>query len=1122
MINDLYIKLKDLKIELRIINGDLEVSAPKNVLNDGIIDEIKTNKVDLISFIQNYHTSKIKQYNIPAIEKMEYYPLSSAQYRMWIMSRFEEANAAYNSPGVYVFDGEIDMIALNQALNILIQRHEILRTVFKFSNEGSVIQVVIPENEFQFKPEIIDCSKSENIEATIKQLIESEFIRPFDLGKGPLMRINTYKISSDKSVLMYILHHVICDGWSKQVLINELLYVYNSICKKQEIKLNTLKIQYKDYAVWQQKMLQNGGFDIQRKYWLEQLSGDLPILQIPSNKVRPHIKTYNGKKIYRQINSEITSRLRQFSKNNHGTLFMGILSVINVLLYKYSGQKDIIVGTSVAGRSHVDLENQIGFYTNLLALRSRFSEEINFLSMYNNTRKMLLEAYQHQLYPYDTLVGELEMVKDPGRNPLFDIMVVLQAGGDIDVKKTVVPDQMKISNYGNAETATSIFDLTFDFSESISGLQFVLEYNTDVYDFQIANSLCDHFDKLILNLLDFPELSIDEIEMVNESEKQKILSFNNTETQYPRNNNIVEVFKAQVSLTPTNSAIVFQNTMVTYKELDHRSDIIASVLQNEYGIKKGDLVGIQLEKSELVIVLILGILKCGAAYVPIETAFPAERVKYIAFECQLKLLIDADKLIGLEQKILTDKSDFINLKIFATDFAYVMYTSGSTGKPKGVIVPHRAIIRLVKNTNYIDLSEKSVLLSTGSMSFDATTFEYWSMLLNGGCLVLAKNEQIINTNSLKELIKTQHVNTMWFTAGFLNQVIEADLEVFASLKMIIAGGDKLSPKHIGILRLRYPELKIVNGYGPTENTTFSLFKKIDKVDNSIPIGRPISNSTVYILDSKLHIVPVGMMGEIYLSGDGLSFGYIENKQLTNEKFIPNPFEKDGVMYRTGDFGRWNLDGDVEFIGRVDDQVKIRGYRIEINEVEKVIKEHTSADVIVTVNQENEEKFLIAYLKGINESVLEVLKDKVRQYLPSYMIPAFFIIVEKFPLSANGKVDKKSLPLPYDGMAKKADYEAPQDDLEKCLVKLWSEVLDVRESIIGILDNFFDLGGDSFKIIKLSLLINQELKKNIDVSLLFEFPSVKTFCDHIKNEKSEKEEDIDTEGLIHDLEKFDIE
>jgi tyrocidine synthetase-3 len=1044
--------------------------------------------------------------HIPAVASQNGYPLSSAQRRLWVLSQLEGGNAAYNIPGAYVFEGNLNEAALAQALQALVARHESLRTVFREDETGEIRQFILLPEEVGFRLAEEDLRGSGAPEEKAKQLVLEMAAKPFDLAAGPLLQAGLYRVSPTSWVFACAMHHIISDGWSMLLLVRELLQLYNAHGKAEAPALAPLRIQYKDYATWQQAHVSGEAANGHKDFWQRKFAGELPTLLLPGDKARPTLKTYNGDAVVIPISADLTKELRALVQEQGATLFMGLLAAVNTLLYRYSGQEDIVIGTVVAGREHSDLESQIGLYLNTLALRNQFSGADSFRSLLNTIKEDTLQAYQHQDYPFDEVVEVLRLQHDKSRNPLFDVSVVLQIA-DMVPGEELAQDDLQVKAYQDATHYISKFDLSFDFIEVGEGLHTTLVFNTDIYHKRSVEQLGRHLVQLLAAIVGQPEAALESLDYLSSAEKALLTTtFNDTAVAYPRDKSIVTLFAEQAASTPDKVAVAFEDTVLTYQQLHEQTDKLAAYLRNEAGVLPGDCVGMLLDRSEKVIIAILGILKAGAAYVPIEVEYPRARQEFIVADTGIQVLItQTDYMFDLDfytgsmfaidvQLDDLEQADSALVSTGPQDLAYVMYTSGSTGKPKGVLVDHRSVVRLVKSSTFVPFTGEEVLLATGALAFDATTFEYWGMLLNGGQLVLTRRDVLLDTKALAAEIKKRKVSVMWFTAGWLNQLVDVDITLFAGLETLVAGGDKLSPPHIKRLLQTYPGLKIVNGYGPTENTTFSLTYPVTEAATAIPVGKPISNSQAYVLDHRQGVLPVGAVGEIVVGGDGLARGYLNQPALTEEKFIPNPFREGTRLYRTGDLGRWLPDGNIAFIGRTDDQVKIRGFRVELAEIENVIQQISGIDTAVVLAKANAqaEKELVAYLVGASVPSPAEVKAYLSAHLPAYMVPTHFVHLEAFPLTLNGKINKDALPAP-DGADNKALLVEPRNEQEAGLADIWKQLLG--KDSVGVTDNFFEIGGDSIKILRMVSEARRHMSLDIAVADIYKYGTIENILVH---------------------------
>ena len=1104
-VSDLFMKLKKLKINIQLVDERLDIQAPKGVLTPDLVNEIKQHKADLISFITAYKTKKDGFSAIAKVEERENYPLSSSQRRMWVVSQFEDASIAYNMPGVYAFEGNMSKDAMEYCFDQLIERHENLRTVFKMDADGEAKQYVKKAADIGFKMGYVDVRNETDIEAKVKAMLEKEAFSAFDLAEGPLVRATLYRTGDEKWVFGYVMHHIVSDGWSMGILISELMQLYTAFTEKMPNPLEPLYTQYKDYAVWQQQQLSGEQLQVHKGYWLKQFEGEIPVLDLPGDMARPAIQTYNGGGIFKMIGEEAGKGLRELSQEHGGTLFMGLVAAVDVLLYKYSGQTDIVVGSQIAGRVHADLENQIGFYLNTLALRAQFKPEHSFRQLLANVKDVTLGAYEHQVYPFDELVTALDVRRDMSRRPLFDISVVLQ---NTDVNSGGGEGQvlggLTITPFEGFETTNSLYDLAFDFTEAGDGIQTSIVYNNDIYKEETIKQMMNHLEELILKVVANPDKSLCELDFLTDEEKeQQLVTFNNTAAEYPADKTLVELFEAQAAATPDAIAVVFEQRKLTYAELNEKADRLGKYLQDNHQLQPDDTIGIMLDRSESVIVAILGVLKSGAAYVPLDPEYPKTRKSFILSDTAVKALItQTDYIFDIE---------FYNGPVIALDvqldsmeagkpapvttkpenLAYIMYTSGSTGTPKGVMVEQRSVVRLVKNTNYVGLSHTDNVLSLSNFAFDGSTFDIYAALLNGGKVYVPLKDQLLDFHSLANIIDKNEITLFFITTALFNSLVDVGFANFNKLKYVLFGGERVSVGHVKKFRASYPNVQLVHVYGPTENTTFSTFKMVGEVsDNAVtvPIGSGIANSQCYILnanDHRLPLLPLGAVGEICVGGDGLAKGYLNQPELSAEKFVDNPFVPGGRLYKTGDHGRWLPDGNIEFTGRRDAQVKIRGHRIELGEIETALQSCEGVEAaVVVIRQSNEgEKEIAAYVVGKEALNATTLATQLGVSLPSYMIPVHFVQLEAMPLNANGKVDVRALPDPSGAeMDSGVEYIEPRNATEERLLAIWREVLD-RERI-SVKDNFFDLGGHSLKATKLASQIHKEFDVKIELKDLF--------------------------------------
>ena len=1037
-------------------------------------------------------------------------PVSYAQRRLWFIDKMDKS-PAYNLPAAIILEGDLNVDALENSFKEILKRHEILRTIF-VETDGTPYQKIF--NDIKFKITKEDLCNSSDKEKRISELIESESNRVFDLSRGPLIVCSLFQLDERKYLLLFNMHHIISDGWSIEILISELTLLYNSFSKGDVSPLTPLKMQYKDYVHRHSQILKKENISGHKKYWLDKFSGELPVSELPTDLKRPLYKTFNGKLHEINIEKKLHERINNLCKKNNASLFMFLVSVVNILIYKYSGKTDIIIGSPISGREQRDLENQIGFYVNTIPLRNEIEPSQNFNYFLGKVKNNSIEAYDHQVYPFDLLIEDLNLNRDTTRNPLFEIVVSLQESNSDSIEF----DGIKTSIL-KPEITFSKFDIHFHFEESTSGIKLGIVYNTDLYKAKKIERLGKHFIEALQNILNSPDEAISNIEVISEEEKEQILNvFNNTKCDYPKEKTIAELYEEMVKKYPDKPAIVYQGKPLSYRELNEKANSLAYKLKSKYDVKLDEAVVILMDRSHELIIAILGVLKAGGAYLPIDTNMPVERVNTILEDVKARVVLTGDEaadiryavphLIPITGKYLSEESNHRNFNVGkrSSNLAYILYTSGSTGTPKGSMIEEKSVIRLVMNTNYYGFDDSGRMFSTSSISFDGTTLDLWGTLLNGGTLYLEDTEDYLDPEKLINYFSNYKINKVLFPTGLFVRMVEADqqynLKMFNGIKEIIVGGDKLPTRISNKFIALYPDVLLLNGYGPTENTTFTtVFNVTKEFQNNIPIGKPISNTTVYIFDEDSNLCPVGVPGEIYIGGEGLSHGYVNNPELNKQKFVENPFNKGEILYRSGDIAQWCDDGNIIFLGRNDDQVKIRGYRIETGEIENISAKYNGVtDTKIIVIQEEDQKELALYYTAENEINEDELRKFLSKALPEYMLPKYFVWMEEFPLNQNGKVDFKAFPKPEIKFDNSIKAREPVNQTEKALVKIFEGILNVKN--ISKTDNFFSFGGHSLKAIKAVSAIQKELSVKVSLKEFFTHPNIISLEAIIRDRKRE--------------------
>jgi amino acid adenylation domain-containing protein/non-ribosomal peptide synthase protein (TIGR01720 family) len=971
-------------------------------------------------------------------------PLSFAQQRLWFLDDFEPGNTEYNTVAALRLRGELDTEALSAALNGLVARHESLRTTFH-SVDGRGVQVIHP-------PAQVPMSTSELSEEDLSEVLRREAARPFDLRQGPVFRALLIRLDTAEHALVLALHHIATDGWSMGVLADELCTRYAAAVAHESPELPELPVQYADYAGWQRNRLPV--IDEQLAYWQHRLDGVAP-LELPTDRPRPAVRTAAGANHDFVVPRHVLDRLKDIARTHEATLFMTLVAAAQVLFARYTGQRDVAVGTAVSGRNRAELEPLIGFFVNTLVLRSDVDTSATFGEFLKDVRTTVLEAFAHDEVPFERVVDALQPERDPSRTPLVQALVVLQNTPSREVE---LPG-LRIEDIQLPTEAVS-HDLILQFEEVDGGLAVAIDYNTDLFDAATIERLGGHLTRLLAGIE--PGQQLRRLPWLSEPERHAVLvECNDTAAEFPADRCVPELFADQVARTPDAIAVTFDGATLSYAELDARANRLANHLVS-LGVGPEVLVAVCLERGVDTVVSLLAVLKAGGAYVPLDPNYPADRLAFMLDDTAAPVVLTTrplrDRLPHRNHAVIYVDDDIAeasttpNIVVRPENLAYVMYTSGSTGRPKGVLVEHRSIVRLVCGTDYIELRSSDVVAQFASVSFDAATFEIWGALLNGARLAVAKPD-VPSVEELGAFLSSSGVTALWLTAGMFHEVVDADVQVLRGLRWLLAGGDVLSPAHCATVLRELPGIRLVNGYGPTEGTTFTTCHRVAEIPaGPVPIGRPIANTRVYVLDHDLDPVPVGVPGELFVGGAGLARGYLRRPGLTAERFVTAPWGE--RLYRTGDLVRWRA-GAVEFLGRRDDQVKIRGFRVEPGEIETALCEHPGVTDAVVLAREDRpgHRRLVGYVVGPATDLREFLAGR----LPDYLIPAAFVALDRLPLNPNGKVDRRALPEP-DLAPGVERYVAPRNPIEEALAGVWSEVLAVER--VGVHDNFFDLGGDS--------------------------------------------------------------
>ena len=1046
----------------RLVNS-IEAKTGVRIAVKAIFEE-KTPR-NIAAYILSLDGKSASDEIMPA-EKKEYYLMSGVQKGLYFTEQMTDTKALYNMPQCFKLSGNVDEKRLADAYQKLVNRHEALRTGFGEKN-GELIQ------------RIYDYAAAELVtihaeESSVSREYES-FVRPFNLDTAPLMRLQLVKTDA-VNYLFLDMHHIISDGMSMMIVMEELIKLYNGE------RLEELRIQYKDYSEW----LSKRDISKQKEYWINKFKDNIPVLDMPLDYKRPAKQSFKGRAVTRRLGSKLTEEIRTLAGKTKTTEYMVVLSGLMIMLSKYSRQSDISVGTVISGRTNKEAEKIIGMFVNTLVMRAEPKENMTYKDFLLQVKEAALGAYENQEYPFEELVKAVCVKRDLSRNPLFDVMFAFQNNELFKSKM----DDVEISARNDFDSNIAKFDLVFNMDRIDGEYELYLEYCIDLFKEDTIIRLYEHFRQVLMAIAEESECSLSDITMITQAEQEIIENtFNHTERIYPKDKTVAEVFEEQVLKTGNKLAVVFENERLTYFELNAKANCIANKLR-EAGIQNDDCVAVLAKKGVLTIVGILGIVKAGAAYVPIDSSYPKDRIEYLIADCKAKAVLvynvgysNEDKLIiDLNNTSLYDSGSETPVSLNSPeDLIYVIYTSGTTGVPKGVMIEHKSVLKLVKNAGYVPLNEETNVLQTGQMSFDASTFEVWGALLNGGTLHLAEQDKLVDNKELEKLIKNEKINTLWLTSTLFNQMFASNKNMFDGVKYLLIGGEKLSESHVRAFKQYNHETTLINGYGPTEGTTFTTTYTIPEDFDTIPIGKPISNTKVYIMNKK-ELCGIDVPGELCIAGDGLARGYLNYDELTKEKFAENPFGS-GMLYKSGDLARWRNDGNIEYLGRIDKQVKIRGFRIEPAEVEAIIRKIDKIkDCTVIVREDkNSEKALHAYLCGDKDIDIADIRNQLEKTLPYYMIPSYMMQIDEIPVTRNGKLNERALPEILTEIS--SEYTAPSNQIEQIIADIYAEVLGAEQ--VSVHADFFNAGGNSLRVIRVINAIEEKTGVRLPVKTVFE-------------------------------------
>jgi amino acid adenylation domain-containing protein len=1057
--------------------------------------------------------------------KADFTPLSFAQQRMWVLYQLDPTNPSYVMPDAVRLHGKLDVSALQQGFEEIVRRHDVLRTTYHLTERGPS-QVVAPETDVSefLDFEVVDFSEMniDEAEEAARRLTLKEAVTVFDLSQGKQLRIKVIRLSEEDHTILFALHHIASDIWSLTIFAREIAVLYDAFSQGKPSPLPELPIQYADFAVWQREFLQGETYDRQLSYWKEHLKDAPALLELPTDRPRPAIQSFNGSSRSFVLPSALSKQVLALTRQEDVTLYMTLLTAFYILLHRYTGEKDIVVGTPMAGRIQAELEDLLGFFINTLALRTRLSGELTFRQLLKCVREVSLGATEHQDFPFEQLVEELQPERRLSYSPFFQTMFALQnvraGGGGLELRGLRLVPVLR-------DALVAKFDLTLFMAENGGEIDGTFEYNTDLFDRSTIEKMTGHLERLLEGIVANPDQPIMELPFLSPAEEeQQILAWNQTARSFPSNACLHHLFEEQVKRTPHATALRCGSVQLTYTELNQRANQLAQHLISR-GLSRESLVAVCLPRSAEMVISLLAVLKAGGAYLPLDLSSPPRRLSAILTEAQPRLLLTVsewrEKLpAGTETSVLYldgewndhewSNADAAVLEAPAADahnLAYVIYTSGSTGQPKGAMITHRGVV------NYLTWCQSAYPLSEGSgavvhspIGFDLTVTSLYGPLVSGGCVHLLEEDEGVEGLAKALEQPDQTYSLIKLTPAHLEMLDQLiNIESRVQTRSMVIGGEALYGHDVKSWQERAPEVRLINEYGPTETVVGCCVFEVDAqsdVTPIVPIGRPIANTRLYILNEDMTVLPAGAKGELYIGGEGVGRGYMRKPEVTAERFVPDPFSEDGGgrLYRTGDLARYRKDGAIEYLGRIDSQVKVRGYRIELGEIEAVLKtfEPVQDAVVIQKGESREAQRLVAYIvpKANSDLTIAAVRDYLKTELPAYMIPSVIMLIDAFPLTQNGKIDYRELPDTDAETAPVRTFVAPRNIVELHVAEIWQEVLNVPR--VGATDNFFELGGHSMLGMRVSARIFEKFGYEVPLSVFFEGGTVEHVASLIRN------------------------
>lgn len=1105
---EIFDKLRKANCSLNLIGEDLKLEIPKDYeIPDHEIHEIRKYKPEIVRMLQSM-SEVANQEKLPPIipfdrSKVEGIPVSYSQKRFWFVDQLE-GSTHYHIPLLYELKGDFNPEAFDYAWNYIVDRYEVYRTVFK-EKEGEVFQYIMDADAWN----VTYIQAQEWTDEETLRWVDKELSKAFDLSKDFLLRIHVLHLSENRTGVVVIYHHITMDGWSLPIVQNEVMELYTAYDNGQKANLAPLSLQYADFANWQKSYLSGDLFKHKLKWWRDYLEGVEPT-ELPLDFPRPSTQSIRGANHSFVLDAELQNDLKTLSNKENATLFMILLAGLKILLYRYSGQEDICVGTPAANRTHAVLENVIGCFINSLVLRSNLGGDPCFQEVLERLRSHALTAYQHQDVPIDLIIEQVVKERDQSYRPLFQVLFVMQNLSTAEVEET--PE----SSLGFEATPHAIkpdvtkFDISFLAEETANGILLSIEYCDELFKPETIASMANHYKQLIQSIAQNPQIPISKLSLLTPAEETRLcVDFNNTQFAYPTDKTFLDYFENQVSDKPEAVALYMNDESLSYKQLDEQANQLAHYLIKA-GVSKGTRVALSLENSPGLIIGVLAVFKAGASYLPIDSDYPIDRKIFLIQDAQASFVMGKKDTLReiehktthlgitcmyvdeLEAELQSSSKDKPQISLSNEEVAYIIYTSGSTGKPKGVLISQASLIDYsLSFKDYFSIDSDDKVIQQSSISFDTFVEEVFPCLISGASLIILEE----GGKDIKELKKSieEKGATILSTSPVVLEWLGKSLDHTGNLRCVISGGDLLKPSQI---KAFFGKVPVFNSYGPSEATVCATYHEITSLEEASIIGKPIANREIYILSKNLQLLPIGVKGEICIGGTGLAQAYLGKPELTKEKFINHPFKEAGRLYRTGDYGKWLPDGRIEFLGRGDNQVKLRGYRIELGEIEHVLREHKQVeDCVITLEGEKDNnKRLVAYIVPHATFDKTVISKQLSEKLPAYMMPSVWVELEALPMNKHDKVDKKRLPKPDLSLFEEENLLAPDSEVEHKLLAIWEELLETNS--LGVNQNFFELGGHSLMAMELVFMIEKNFSVKIPVKSIFETGTVRELAKHL--------------------------